>query len=126
MPETFDIEFRGDYISVKLGPDYEVSPAQELAFWGTVKNACEQYNCYRVLLEGLAPKRMPDAPEIVQSGLSASTVGPKLWFAVCIDDLELSELTELFKAIARSRGVHVKFFTDREHALMWLHSGFAE
>ena len=126
MPKTFEIEQCGDYISVRLGADYEVSPEQEKEFWTAVESSCKQYDCRSVLVEGYIPKRQPDPIEIVQSGVMASTVVPKLWFALCLDNFEPSELSELFKAIARSRGVHVKFFTDRGQALKWLRSGAAE
>ena len=126
MPETFDVEHCGDYISVKLGADYEMSSEQEEEFWTTLKNACTQYDCHSVLVEGYIPKRQPDPIEIVESGVRASTVVPKLWFALCLDNFEPTELSELFKTIARSHGVHVKFFTDREHALLWLRSGADE
>ena len=123
MPETFDIENCGDYISVKLGADYEVSPEQEEEFWAEVKAACERCDCHSVLVEGYVPKRQPEPIEMVQAGVKAATVDPKLWFAICLDNFEPTELGELFKAVARSRGVHVKFFTDRDHALLWLRSG---
>ena len=126
MPKTFDIKHCGDYISVTLGADYEVSPAQEDEFWGAVENACQQYDCRSVLVEGYVPKREPDAMEIVQSGVRASTVVPRLWFALCLENFVPSELSELFKTIARSRGVHVKFFTDRDQSLKWLRSGAAD
>lgn len=126
MPKTFEIEHCGDYISVRLGPDYDVSPEQEEEFWRAVEGACKLHDCRSVLVEGYVPKRQPDPTEIVQSGLRASVVVPKLWFALCLDNYEPSELSELFKTIARSRGVHVKFFTDRDQSLKWLRSGVAE
>ncbi len=126
MPKTFHIEHCGDYISVKLGADYEVSPAQEEEFWTSVKSACTQYDCRCVLVEGYVPKREPDASEIIQSGVRAANVVPKLWFALCLENFEPTELSDLFKTIARSHGVHVKFFTNREQSLKWLRSGAAE
>ena len=126
MPKSFEIDYQGDYISVRLGPDYEVSPEQENEFWGSVEAACKEHDCRSVIVEGYIPKRQPDPIEIVQSGLRAAEVVPKLWFALCLDNYEPSELSELFKVVARSRGVHVKFFTNREHALLWLRSGAAE
>jgi hypothetical protein len=126
MPKTFEIKHYGDYISVKLGVDYEVSPEQEVEFWSAVEKSCKEHNCRSVLVEGYVPKRQPEPIEIVDSGVRASTVVPKLWFALCLENFEHSELSELFKVVARSRGVHVKFFTDRDQALKWLHSGSAE
>lgn len=125
MADKYNIEHRGDYISVKLGPDYEASPEQRDEFWGMLKEACSQFDCHSVLVEGVAPNPTRDPIGVVQSGEKASTV-PKLWLAFCFDNYELTELGELFKAVARSRGAHVKFFNDREHALLWLRSGAAE
>jgi hypothetical protein len=37
-----------------------------------------------------------------------------------LEDFVPTEQSELFEVIAASRGVRVKFFADREHALLWL------
>src|SRR5258708_30464280 len=100
MPKSFEIDYHGDYISVRLGADYEVSPEQGEEFWTEIEEACKRYDCRAVLVEGYVPKRQPDPVEIVQSGLRASEVVPRLWFALCLDNYEPSELSELFKAVA--------------------------
>lgn len=124
--QDFKLVFRGDHIHVTLGPDYEISPAQESRFWAAVEDACKQYDCSRVLVEGYAPKRAPEPREIVESGMRAAAAAPRLWFALCLEGYEMTELGELFKTVARSHGVHVKFFPDHEHALAWLRSNPAE
>ncbi len=120
MEKNFEIEFRGDHIFVLLGPDYEVTPEHTEEFWAAVEEACTVYHSRRVLLEGYVPnKEELKASEIVNSGVRAAAV-PRLWFAICLQDFEPDELGELFKTIAASRGVHVKFFSESERALNWL------
>ena len=123
----FDIAFRGDYIQVTLGADFETAAAPLASpFWAAVEDACEQYDCNRVLIEGHFPKRVRESREIVESAMRAATVASKLWCAICLEDYEIGERSELFKTIARSHGAHVKFFSDREHALAWLRSNPAK
>ncbi len=119
MKNTFEVEFRGDHIYVLLGPDYEVTPEQTEEFWAAVEEACTVHNSHRVLLEGYVPKTELQTSVVVHSGVRAAAV-PRLWFAVCLQDFEPDELSELFKTVAASRGVHVKFFSDHERALNWL------
>jgi len=125
MDKTFDLEFRGDYVSVTLGPNYEVTPQHEEIFWAAVEKACKTFNSYRVLVEGYVPKQEMKPDEVVNSGVRASVV-PRLWFALCLKNYEPTELSELFKTVAASRGVHVKFFSDPERALNWLRSNAPE
>jgi hypothetical protein len=124
--KDFDLVFRGDYIHVTLGPDYEISPAQESHFWAAIEDACKKYNCNRILVDGYIPKRVPEPREIVESGMRAAAVAPRLWFALCLEGYEMTELGELFKTVARSHGVHVKFFSDHDQARAWLRSNPAE
>ncbi|MDQ3219723.1 MAG: hypothetical protein M3449_04625 [Acidobacteriota bacterium] len=121
MNKTFEVEFREDHVYVLLGPDYEVTPQQEDEFWAAIEEACKKFNSSRVLVEGYVPKRQLEPVDVVQSGVRAAVV-PKLWFALCLKDFEPTELSELFKTVAASRGVHVKFFSGSEKALNWLRS----
>jgi hypothetical protein len=120
MDETFSIEFRGDHVCVRLGPDYEVTLEQEDEFWASIERYCTQHNSRRVLVEGYLPKKKFETADVVSSGMRASL--PELWFAFCLLDFEPTDLSDLFKTIAGGRGVHVKFFSDTERALNWLRS----
>ena len=122
MEKPFDLEFRNDHIRVLLGPDYELTPEQQDEFWAAVEAACAEHGTHRVLLEGFAPKTKLEVPDVVQSGMRTAAAVPKLWLALCFDFFEPTELSELYKTVAASRGVHVKFFDDRERALNWLRS----
>ena len=123
----FDIVFRGDFIDVTLGPDFETTAAPQTSpLWAAVEDACKQYDCNRVMIEGHFPDRPRESREIVESAMRAATVASELWCAICLEDYEIGERSELFKTIARTRGAHVKFFSDREHALAWLRSNPAE
>jgi hypothetical protein len=122
----FEIIFRGDHIHVTLGQNFDTAPAETSPFWTAIGDAYKQYKCNRFLVEGHFPKRVREPREIVESATRAATVVPKMWFALCLEDYEITERSELFKTIARSHGAHVKFFPDCEHALAWLRSNPGE
>ncbi len=125
MNKTFELEFREDHIYVLLGPDYEVTQQQEDEFWAAIEESCKKFKSSRVLVEGYVPKRQLEPVEVVKSGVRAAVV-PRLWFALCLKDYKPTELSELFKTVAASRGVHVKFFSDHERALNWLRTNSPE
>ena len=120
MDTTFEVEFRGDHLHVLLGPDYDVTPEQEDEFWAAVERACKEHKTHRVLVEGHVPKTELHTAQVVNSGVRAAEAVPRLWFALCLKDFEPTELSELYKTVAASRGVHVKFFSNHERALNWL------
>lgn len=123
----FDIVFRDNYIQVTLGPHFETAAAPRTSpLWAAVEDACKRYECNRIMIEGHFPKRSREPREIVESAMRAATVASGLWCAICLEDYEIGERSELFKTIARTQGAHIKFFSDREHALAWLRSNPAE
>jgi len=123
----FEIAFRDDHIRVTLGPDFETAATPQTSpLWAAIEDACKQHDCNRVLIEGHFPKRERESQEIIESAMRVATVAPKLWCALCLEDYEIGERSELFKTIARTRGAHVKFFSDCEHALAWLRSNPTE
>ncbi len=124
--DNIGLEFRGDHIRIWLGPGYQTTPEANERFWKELSDACEKYDCTAILVEGIAPSGTMETKDVLESGVRLSTVAPRLWMAFCFEDYEPSERGELFKTVARSRGAHVKFFSDREHALRWLRSGSAE
>lgn len=119
--EIFSTKFHGDYIEVSLGPEYEPD-VNESDLWRAIKAACEQFECDHVLLDGMVPKHLPKMKEVMESGVRVARVAPNLWFAVCLEGDLPQELADIFKAVARSRGAHVKIFHDRDHAISWLRS----
>ena len=111
--EHFELEFRDGYIDIQLSPEYESTPEQQNEFWAAIAAACGKHKCNRVLLEGYVPKQTPGTLDVVSSGVRAAEAVPDLWLALCLKDYnEVTELGELFKTVARSRGVHVKFFSE--------------
>jgi len=104
---------------VSLGPDYAFDPSGRDEVWSKIKAVCEEHNSRRVLVEGVVPKGERDTAEVVAAGQRTATV-PHLWLAFHLENFIPTEQSELFEAIAATRGVRVKFFADREHALTWL------
>ncbi|HUF02759.1 MAG TPA: hypothetical protein VMM38_01145 [Aridibacter sp.] len=119
MSKDYSLEFLEDHVRVVLSHGYEVSSENRRAFWADLKNACEEHDTRRVLVEGDIPTEERDIDEVIDAGTSAAAV-PHLWLAFSVPDWEPTEQTELFEAMARIGGVRVKFFSDSEHALNWL------
>lgn len=119
MEPAYSVEFRGDHVHVQLGPGFQVDPEWRDEVWENVRRACGERGSSRVLVEGYVPsgERTPD--EVIAAGERTATV-PHLWLAFHMENYVPSEQSELFEAIAASRGVRVKFFADAEHALTWL------
>lgn len=119
MREDVTFEFEDDHIRVVIANDYEFDESASDALWGELKRLCEEHQTCRVLVEGPAPKVEMNTSEVIAAGQRTATV-PKLWMAFHFDGFEPNEQSELFEAIAATKGVRVKHFADREHALMWL------
>lgn len=119
MDEIFNIEHRGDYINVRIGKDVQVDEHWQAEYWQRLQAACNEHDTRRVLVEGYPPQGERTSEEVVEAGQRAATV-PHLWLAFCLKEWEPTVQSELYEAVAASRGVRVKFFTDREQALSWL------
>ena len=126
LNDQFDIELKGDFINLRHGEGFEISPAKMEEFWTFLSQICEEHNCNKVLAEGPAPVRNMDTVAAFQSGVQAADVIAGFWLALCFENYEPDEISELFVHAARNRGVHVKFFSDREKALRWLGVAQAE
>lgn len=113
------IEFEDDHISVTLAPDFAFDPSRSPELWNKLKDLCAEHSTCRVLVEGRAPEVELGTPEVIAAGQRTATV-PKLWIAFHFDDFIPTEQSELYEVIAASKGVRVKHFADRDHALMWL------
>lgn len=117
--DDFHLAFRGDHVHVELGPEFKVEPGEQDVFWSRLKAACLEHNTKRVLIEGFVPSGERETSEIVEAGQRTATV-PNLWMAFHLTNFVPTEQSELYVAIAATRGVRVKFFADREPALTWL------
>jgi hypothetical protein len=119
MENDLKVEFRSDHILVELAPDFHPGPARHEEFWRQLKTLSAEHNSRRVLVEGPAPAGPAATEQIIAAGQRTAAI-PKLWLAYHLDGFVPSEGSELYKVIADSHGVRVKFFSDAEHALMWL------
>ena len=119
MSKGFEIEFRNDHVHIQLEPEYEFDPAGSEEIWARLKELCREHATSRVFVEGFVPPGERKTEEVVAAGERTAAV-PRLWLAFHLENFVRSEQSELFEVIAASRGVRVKFFADREHALMWL------
>ena len=123
MDTNLAIEFKGDHIHIRHGEGFEITPEGMDRFWEMLAKTCEKHDCSRVFAEGPVPERRMDTVAAFRSGVQAAEAAPSLWLAICFENYEPDELSDLFKHAARNRGVHVKFFSDREQAHRWLGVG---
>ena len=119
MDEPFKVAFRGDHVCVKLDPGFEVSAERREQLWALLRSICDEHGTRRVLVEGFVPSGERHTSEVIDAGHKTATV-PNLWLAFHFEGFVANEQTELFEAIAASKGVRVKFFADSEPALKWL------
>ena len=119
--KDFNAQFRDDHVYVKLGKDFKVEPEQQNEFWDRIRQLCDEHNSLRVLVEGFVPSGERETAEIIDAGQRTAII-PKLWLAFHLENFVPTEQSELYEVIAASQGVRVKFFSDTEHALMWLRS----
>jgi hypothetical protein len=119
MSKGYEIEFREDHVYVHLAADYAFDPSGRDEIWEKLKALCNEHDTCRVLVEGSLPAGERETADIIDAGQRTAAV-PRLWMAFHFADHVPSEQSELFEAIAASKGVRVKHFADREVALRWL------
>lgn len=119
LDRGFGVQFRSDHVHVELGKDFKVDTSNRQDLWNVIGDACSRHDTHRVLVEGFLPEGEREVSDVIDAGQKTATV-PKLWLAFAVKDFQPSAQTELYEKIAASRGVRVKFFTDRERALNWL------
>ena len=119
MEPAYSVEFRDDHVRVLLGKGFKVDPEWRDEVWENVRRVCEERGSHRVLVEGYVPSGERTSDEVIAAGARTATI-PKLWLAFHLANFERTEQSELYEAIAASRGVRVKFFPDNDSALAWL------
>jgi hypothetical protein len=117
----FYIQFRDDHVHVEIKLDILQTQGIQKDYWNALRATCQKHDCFRVLVEGEAPRLESTTIQIIEAGMRTAAI-PNLWVAYCLKNHEKSDTSELYRAIAASQTVHVKFFTDRDHALSWLRS----
>ena len=115
----FAVTFRGDHVHVVLSEQPSLDNELPKDYWATIRKICEEYDCKRVLVEGKAPGGERKPAEVLEAGARTGIV-PNLWLAFHLENYEPTELSELYEAVAASKGVRVKFFTNSDEALNWL------
>src|SRR5688572_12989763 len=110
MGMEFAVTFRGDHVHVELNAASRIDdPDLPDDYWGMLRKLCEEYDCRRVLIEGIAPSREFAPAEVVEAGSRTATV--RIFGSRSISRTTApTEQSELYEAVAASRGVRVKFF----------------
>lgn len=117
--KAFRIEFRSGYVHVVLDGTAKTDGNVQNDYWREIKETCEKHNCRKVLVEGVAPRGERSSGEIIGAGLRTGTVR-ELWLAYCLEGFHETEESALYETIAATRGVRVKFFSEKQRALEWL------
>jgi hypothetical protein len=120
MSTNFTIEFRDDYILVRHVAELEITPESSARLWSALAEACQTYNCSRVLREGKINLRKMNWLSMYDSATQAANVIPGLRVACCFEDHLEDDLTRFLQTVAHNRGVRIEFFSDRREALQWL------
>ena len=119
MGMEFAVSFRGDHVHVELSGEATLDPDLPQDYWGMLRRICEEYDCRRVLVEGIAPSGVHEPTEVIAAGERTATV-PNLWLAFNLENFVPTEMSELYEVVAASHGVRVKFFDNADAALQWL------
>lgn len=119
LDEGYSVQFRDDHVHIELAENFEVDPEKRDALWNVIAGACERHETRRVLVEGVLPSGERETSDVIDAGKKTATV-PKLWLAFAVPGFQPTDQTELYIAIAASRGVRVKFFPEAVRALAWL------
>ena len=121
MSTSFTLDFLDDYIRIQHPEDYEITPESQQQLWVAIGEACDKYNCWRVLAESSAPpKRNMSQVDAFRSAGQAAKASRQLRVALVLQGYCPDETTEFFMNSAYNMGVRIEFFTDREEAMKWL------
>ena len=121
MSADFTFEFAGNYIRMQLPVDYEITPENRRQFWVAIGEACNKYNCCRVLAESpTPPKRNMRQTDSLKSALEAAKVPGELRVAFFFKGYTTDKTTEFFINVSYNMGVRIEFFADSEEAIKWL------
>jgi len=121
MSTGFTLDFLGNYIRIQHPADYEITPESQQQLWMAIGEACEKYDCWRVLAESPAPpKRNMTQVDAFRSAGQAAKASSKLRLAIVLPGYHPDETTQFFMNSAYNKGVRIEFFTDREEAIKWL------
>ena len=116
----YSVKFCGDYVHVILaGAGDRIDPDVQEGYWEEIRTMCEEHKCRRVFVEGVAPRGDRTTGEIIGAGLRTGKV-PQLWLAYWLEGFHATELSALYETMAATRGVRVKFFSEKQRALEWL------
>ena len=120
MGMEFEVTFRDDHLHVNLNAATMIDdPDLPTDYWQMLRKFCDEYDCRRILVEGTAPRSELSPAEVVKAGARTATV-PNLWLAFHLENHVPNEQSELYEAVAASKGVRVKFFDNADAALKWL------
>ena len=124
MSTSFTMEYLGDHIRIQHPSNYEITPESQEQLWLALGEACENYNCCRVLAESSTPPKrnmtQVDAFRSAGQAAKATKASGKLRLAILFKGYNPDKTTEFFMNSAYNMGVRIEFFSDRNEAVKWL------
>ena len=121
MEKGFTVTTHEGYIHVLYRPHFEITLESIGATCDRLEDICGKRECSRILLEAPSPKRKMDTTAVFESGTRLARIAPGLMVAMLFYNYKTDELSEFFKTVAHNRGARVKYFSEKEKALEWLH-----
>lgn len=124
MSTNITMEFLGDHIRIQHPDNYEITPESQEQLWMAIGEACETYNCCRVLAESSTPPKRNmtkvDAFRSAGHAAKATKSSGELRLAILLKGYNPDDTTEFFMNSAYNMGVRIEFFSDRKEAVKWL------
>lgn len=120
MSELYKIEFVDGYIHIQHSDNFEITPKILEKLWDDLAQACQTYNCNKVLAEGPVKRRQISTADAFFSSEKAVTSIRGLKLACYFYNYKPDDISEFFKTVIQNRGGKAEFFTNKESALKWL------
>jgi hypothetical protein len=124
LSASFTMEFLGDHIRILHPDNYEITPESQEQLWLTIGEACEHFNCCRVLAESSTPpkRNMTEIDAFRSAGQAAKATksSGELRLAILFKGYNPDKTTEFFLNSAYNMGIRIEFFSDRKEAAKWL------
>ena len=121
MRSLYTIRAIGQIVHVDLTPEFVFCLDHLQPLWRDVTRFCGRRRHRRVLIEGHAPQRKMEPPDVYEHGVLVRNLKPTdMRIAFCFHAYEVDKLTQHFESLASTQRRRVRFFSDIETALKWV------
>ncbi len=120
MSFSYEVKIKKDYLAFELRGERSRKTNAQVA--KAIRDACDQYNCRRVLVDAVPlEKRLGilDAHAGPTTDFPKDVASKRIKVAV-LDRREYKDSFRFFETVARNAGYFLRIFTDRKTAISWL------